>query len=176
MPIPPTSLHKTLIPLIFILMTYSAVSQNTSRKSDFWNNVHFGGGIGLGFTNGGFNGSISPSAIYQVSQQFATGVGLNFNYAKFNDNKFLAYGGSVLALYNPIPYLQFSGELEQLRVNREIPTLAGTIEDNYWSPALFVGVGYNNQYVTIGIRYDLLYDDNKSIYANAWMPFVRVYF
>ncbi len=176
MSIQQTNLQKPLIHLIFILMTLGAVSQNTSQKSDFWNNVHFGGGIGLGFTNGGFNGSISPSAIYQVSQQFATGVGLNFNYAKFNDNKFLAYGGSVLALYNPIPYLQFSGELEQLRVNREIPTMAGTIEDNYWSPALFLGVGYSNQHVTIGIRYDLLYDDNKSIYANAWMPFVRVYF
>lgn len=151
-------------------------AQNLAQNNNFWSRVRIGGGIGLGFTNGGFNGSISPSAIYQVSDQFATGVGLNFNYAKFNDNKFLAYGGSVLALYNPIPYLQFSGELEQLRINRNFPGLGGNYEENYWSPALFVGIGYSNQNITLGIRYDLLYDDNKSIYANAWMPFIRVYF
>lgn len=153
------------------------MGQNHRTKSDFWNNVHYGGGLGLGFTNGGFNGSVSPSAIYQVNEQFATGVSLNFNYAKFNDDKLLAYGGSVITLFNPVPLLQLSGELEQLRINRTISNLGlADIEDNYWSPALFLGLGYSNQNVTFGIRYDVLYDDDKSIYANAWMPFVRVYF
>lgn len=170
------SLNKLLVSLIFIIMTVTAVAQNPVSKSEFWNRVRFGGGIGLGFSNGGFNGSIAPSAIYQFNDQFASGVSLSFNYAKYNDNKFFAYGGSVLTLYNPIPFLQLSGELEQLRINRDIATIAGTLEDNYWAPALFLGIGYTNQYVTIGIRYDVLYDDNKSVYANAWMPFVRVYF
>jgi len=153
------------------------MGQNHQTKSNFWNNVHYGGGLGLGFTNGGFNGSVSPSAIYQVNEQFATGVSLNFNYAKFNDDKLLAYGGSVITLFNPVPLLQLSGELEQLRINRTISNLGlADIEDNYWSPALFLGLGYSNQNVTFGIRYDVLYDDDKSIYANAWMPFVRVYF
>jgi long-subunit fatty acid transport protein len=168
---------KTYLLLFFILIGFTVLGQNQNAKSDFWNNVRFGGGIGLGFTNGGFNGSISPSAIYQVNEQFATGVSLNFNYAKFNDDKLLAYGGSLLSLYNPVPFLQLSGEFEQLRINRTISYIGlDDIEDNYWSPALFLGIGYSNQNVTFGIRYDVLYDDNKSIYANAWMPFVRVYF
>ena len=168
---------KTYLLLFFILIGFTVLGQNQIAKSDFWNNVRFGGGIGLGFTNGGFNGSISPSAIYQVNEQFATGVSLNFNYAKFNDDKLLAYGGSLLSLYNPVPFLQLSGEFEQLRINRTISYIGlDDIEDNYWSPALFLGIGYSNQNVTFGIRYDVLYDDNKSIYANAWMPFVRVYF
>ncbi len=167
---------KLLFFLFFMFMFGTAMAQNQGPRSDFWNRVRFGGGIGLGFTNGGFNGSIAPSAIYQVSDQFATGISLNFNYAKFNDSQFLAYGGSVLALYNPIPFLQLSAEAEQLRINRDLETIAGTLEDDYWSPALFLGIGYTNQFATIGIRYDILYDDQKSIYANAWMPFVRVYF
>ena len=168
---------KTYLLLFFILIGFTVLGQNQNAKIDFWNNVRFGGGIGLGFTNGGFNGSISPSAIYQVNEQFATGVSLNFNYAKFNDDKLLAYGGSLLSLYNPVPFLQLSGEFEQLRINRTISYIGlDDIEDNYWSPALFLGIGYSNQNVTFGIRYDVLYDDNKSIYANAWMPFVRVYF
>ena len=89
----------------------------------------------------------------------------------------MAYGGSVLTLFNPIPFLQLSGELEQLRINRTISNIGfPDIEDNYWSPALFIGLGFVNQNITFGMRYDVLYDNNKSIYANAWMPFVRVYF
>ncbi len=49
-------------------------------------------------------------------------------------------------------------------------------DEQYWYPALFIGAGYRSQNFTMGIRYDILYDDAKSIYANAWMPFVRVYF
>jgi len=154
-------------------------NQNGIRKarSPFWSQVRFGGGIGLGFTNRGFNGSISPSAIYQVNDQFATGLSLNFNYAKFDDDKLLAYGGSVLTLFNPIPFLQLSGEFEQLRINRTYSLIGGQqVENNYWSPALFLGLGYTNNFMTVGVRYDVLYDAGKSVYANAWMPFVRVYF
>jgi long-subunit fatty acid transport protein len=168
---------KLYIFLFLLLIGFSSMGQNYQSKSDFWNRVHFGGGLGLGFTNGGFNGSVSPSAIYQVNEQFATGVSLNFNYAKFNEDKLLAYGGSVLTLFNPVPFLQLSGEFEQLRINRTLSTIGlNDIEDNYWSPALFLGLGYSNQNVTFGMRYDVLYDADKSIYANAWMPFVRVYF
>ncbi len=165
-----------LCSIILFMVTTWGTAQNLVRNNQFWEHVRYGGGLGLGFTNGGFNASISPSAIYQFNSQFATGISLSFNYAKFNDDKFIAYGGSLLSLYSPLPFLQLSGELEQLRINRELATFSGTLKDNYWSPALFLGLGYSNQNVTFGIRYDVLYDENKSIYANAWMPFVRVYF
>ena len=41
---------------------------------------------------------------------------------------------------------------------------------------LFIGAGYRSGNVTFGIRYDVLYDEKKSIYADAWVPFVRVFF
>ena len=170
------TLKKYFLALIFISFACFAQSQGSVGSSDFWRQVRFGGGIGLGFTNGGFNGSIAPSAIYQFNPQFATGVSLSFNYAKFNDNKLLAYGGSLLSLYNPIPQIQLSAELEQLRTNRTINAFPNDIMDNYWSPALFLGVGYSTYNVTVGLRYDVLYNDEKSIYLNALMPFVRVYF
>ena len=166
-------MKRYILGLLF-LIAFSANSQTS--PSNFWNDVRFGGGIGLGFSNGYFNGSIAPSAIYQVNEQFATGVSLNFNYAKFDDDRLLAYGGSVLALYNPIPFIQLSSEWEQLRVNRTYALEGGDLEDNYWSPALFLGIGYSNRNVTFGLRYDVLYDDNKSIYTNALMPFIRLYF
>ena len=171
------SLKKRLILCIFFTaLSGMGYSQLTSQNSDFWNKVHFGGNLGLGFGNNSFNASISPSGIYQATEQWGLGAGLSFNYAKFRDAKLLAYGGSLLTLFNPIPALQLSAEMEQLRVNRQLELDGGNREDNYWSPALFLGLGYGNRNVTIGIRYDVLHDSQKSIYANALMPFVRVYF
>lgn len=164
--------HK-ILSLVF-LIGFSCLSQNT--PGDLWSNVRFGGGMGIGFTNGGFNGSLSPSAIYRFNDRFATGAGIGFNYAKFNDDTLLAYGGSILSLYNPIPNIQFSGELEQMRINRTYALEGNNLEENYWSPALFLGIGYSNQNITFGLRYDVLYNDDKSIHTNALMPFVRVYF
>lgn len=169
-------LKKTILLSFFTLLSHSIFSQNGPAKENFWSNVRYGGNFGLGFSNGGFNASISPSALYQFNEQFATGTSLSFNYAKYDDQKLIAYGGSILSLFNPIPQLQISAEFEQLRINRTIDTPTTYWEDNYWSPALFVGFGYSTYNVTFGVRYDLLYNNDKSIYGDALMPFVRVYF
>ena len=153
-----------------------SMSQYSTGQSDFWKQVRYGGGIGLDIFNGGFNASISPSAIYPVSNTFSAGVSLNVNYAKFDDSKLLAYGGSILSLYNPIPQIQLSGELEQLRINSKFQGVAETINENYWSPALFLGIGFTNRNVTVGVRYNILYDGGNSIYADGLLPFVRFYF
>ena len=172
----PRGVKKLFLVSFFLFSCISSFSQTQNQKSEFWNKVRFGGGIGLNFVNGGFNGSIAPSAIYQFNNKIALGTSLNFNYSKFNNSKLLAYGGSVLSLYNPIQFLQASVELEQLRINRSFDTSLMQLEDNYWSPALFLGLGYTSNNFTVGVRYDVLYNDQKSIYANAWLPFVRVFF
>ncbi len=173
--------RKTLLKNLFIFIFFAlsnsfCFSQNISSPNSFWENVRFGGGIGLGFSNGGFNGSIAPSAIYDVNNYFSAGLSLSANYAKYEDDKFFAYGGSLVTFYNPIPLLQLSAELEQLRVNETLTANSSSIDINYWSPAMFLGAGYRNNNITFGIRYNVLHDSNKSIYANAWIPFVRVYF
>ncbi|QLG44621.1 alpha-ketoglutarate decarboxylase [Costertonia aggregata] len=172
-----TPLFQKQTKILFLGALFLFLGQNCiAQKSMFWENVRFGGGLGLGFTNGGFNGFISPSAIYQFNDRFAAGTSLSFNYAKFDENTFLAYGGSILSLYNPLRYVQLSAEVEQLRINRTLALDGGNFEDNYWSPAVFFGVGYTDRNFTVGIRYNILHDNTKSIYANAWMPFVRVFF
>jgi len=170
-------LKTLLLALFLVAFTMVVCAQDPTPKSAFWSQVRFGGGLGLGISNGGFNASVSPSAIYQFNDRFAAGTSLTFNYAKYLESKRYAYGGSILTLYNPIHFLQLSAELEQLRINQTLATIGGpNIEDDYWSPALFLGIGYTDRNFTVGIRYDVLYDDDKSIYLNAWMPFVRVYF
>lgn len=167
---------KILLTCLSVCALSFIYSQNTQRTNNFWRDVRYGGSLGLNFFSGGFNASVSPSAIYPFSDRFSAGTSLNFNYAKFDDDELLAYGGSLLSLYNPIPEIQLSAELEQLRINRTFEAFPNTIKDNYWSPALFLGIGYSTYNVTVGLRYNLLFDEDRSIYANALLPFIRVFF
>ena len=81
-----------------------------------------------------------------------------------------------MTFYNPIPALQLSAEFEEIRVSREEVFFGNTFEDDYWSPALFFGIGFGNRNVMVGVRYNVLHDEGKSIYIDPWIPFVRVYF
>ena len=51
-------------------------------KSDFWNHVQFGGGLGLSIGSGYTDISIARSAIYTVNQYFSVGLGAQYTYAK----------------------------------------------------------------------------------------------
>lgn len=146
-------------------------------SNEFWKHVRFGGGIGFSFGDGFFSGTLAPSTIYEFNDQFALGVGLNGTYNSFKNNyKSTIVGGSILGLFNPIQEIQLSAEIEALNVDRKWDNRLGIDDQNYWYPALFVGVGYRTRNITIGIRYDVLYDSDKSIYADPWAPFVRIYF
>lgn len=162
----------------------STYSQPPRMPSDFWKRVQVGGGLGLGFGNGYTDIAVAPSAIYNFNRYFAAGVGVTGNYVRFRDYsadvdeyRSWIYGGSVIGLFMPIPQIQLSVELEQLRVNSRLETVDfGTVHDDFWNTGLFLGAGYRTQNVTIGLRYNVLFDPDKTVYADSWMPFVRVYF
>lgn len=162
--------------LMFIvsMMPYAVTAQEI--QNSFWNKVQFGGGLGISFGNGNFSGTIAPSAIYNFNEYVAMGPSLIFSYQQNDFFKSTLYGGSWITLFNPIPAIQLSAEVEQLRVHQEIEFITTTEHDNFWNTALFAGVGYRAGPVTIGLRYNILYHDEDRVYASAWNPFVRVYF
>ncbi len=171
--------HKKLIVFIFSLMLFFVSkidAQEVKEKSEFWKKVQFGGGFGLGFSGNGSNISVAPSAIYNVNSKFALGTSLQYNYSKFKGfyNSHM-YGGSVMALVNPIQEIQLSAEVEQLRVNVNYDNSSLNSND-FWNTALFIGAGYRTNNVTIGVRYNVLHNDSDNVYTDAFMPFVRVYF
>ncbi len=170
-------LNKKLCLSFLIILSLAGAIHAQQNKNSFWNNVRFGGGLGLSFGDGFFGGTIAPSAIYEFDNAFAMGLGLN---ATFNNEKSIykstILGGSLIGLFNVINEVQLSAEFEQLHVNRRYDVNINLDDDKYWSPALFLGIGYRNGNVTFGIRYDVLYDADKSIYIDPWAPFVRFYF
>ncbi|AXT61325.1 alpha-ketoglutarate decarboxylase [Aquimarina sp. AD10] len=173
-----TNENSKILILVFIIIF--SLQKVYSQDQNFWSNVRFGGNIGIGFSGDTFNGVIAPSAVYDFNQWFSAGLGLHFGYT--DGLNFIAtnYGASIITLYSPFQELQLSAEFEQMGVNRSFDTdvrnNVNTISQNYWYPALFLGAGYRTGFVSIGIRYDVLYDDDKSIYASPYSPFVRVFF
>ncbi len=167
--------------LCLALCLYSShsyiVAQNTEvPKRAFWNDVRFGGSLGLNFSDGSFSGFLAPKAVYDFNRYTSAGVGLAGSYT--NTSRYSSYtaGASVLGLLRPFNPLQLSAEFEEHYVSRDLKLDGANISDSYWYPALFFGLGYNTGPVTVGVRYDVLYDSEKSIYANAFMPFVSIYF
>ncbi|MRX39142.1 hypothetical protein GJU43_07640 [Flavobacterium sp. LC2016-23] len=175
---------KSFFVILMFLFSNLAVSQTQQNyvidnTTGFWERVQFGGGLGLGIGSGYTDISVMPSAIYNINEIVAVGVGLQFGYLSSKNyyNSFV-YGGSIVGLVNPIPEIQLSAELEQVRVNTdyESNSFRPAFSDNYWDTALYLGAGYRTGSVTIGARYDVLFDDDRSLYGSAFMPFVRVYF
>ncbi|WP_242202928.1 alpha-ketoglutarate decarboxylase [Aestuariivivens insulae] len=172
-----TNNQKTKVCLItFVLGFFGYLSSQESQK-DFWNHVRFGGGLGLNFGDGYFSSTIAPSAIYEFNDAFALGLGLNASFVNLKrEYKSTILGGSLIGLFNIVNEVQLSAEFENLNVNTRYNVNLNLPRDNYWVPALYLGAGYRSGNVTLGIRYDVLYDKNKSIYIDPWAPFVRFYF
>lgn len=170
-----TSIRVFGISSLLFLLPLFLLAQGPTQPSAFWEKVDFGGGVGLNFGNRVFNIALSPSAIYRATEFYAVGTGLTFSYSKFDEAELSAYGISVLNYVNPIPQIQLSAEFDQLRINRNYENFLEA-DDNYWLPALHLGIGYGSRNFIAGIRYDVLFDDGRSIYADPWTPFIRVYF
>lgn len=158
---------KPLFFFIFLNISLFAFSQ----KSDFWNNVQFGGGFNLGFGDQTTVG-ISPSAIYNFDNGFALGTSLGYLYSEINDFSTSAFSTSLISLYQTNFGIQFSGELEYYFAKQK--DNFGSNNSNF--PALHLGVAYSQNRFAFGIRYDVLYHDNKSIFASPISPVIRFYF
>lgn len=156
---------------------YAQENTENKTKSDFWNHVQFGGGFGLGVGNNYADIMVAPSAIYNFNSYVSAGLGLQYNYIKQKDfyNANL-YGASILALFNPLEELQISTEIEQLKVNRTFKNNFESNSQDFWNTALFIGLGYRSENITMGMRYNILHKNRDNIYPEAFMPFVRIYF
>jgi hypothetical protein len=147
------------------------------QKKIFFSRVQYGGGLGLMIGNSNADIMVSPSAIYPFNEYVSVGFGAQYSYIKQKDfYKANLYGGSIIALFHLLKEIQISTELEQLRVNQTFHDAMGNATADFWNSALFVGVGYRNENITMGIRYNVLHKDRENVYTDALMPFIRVLF
>lgn len=158
---------KNIILLFCLITSLSAFSQ----KDNFWDHVQFGGGFSLVFGNQ-TNIGISPTAIYNFDNGFALGAGLGYMYREISDFSTNAYNASIISLYQTNFGVQFSSEFEYFFTSQT--NSFGTFKTDF--PALHFGIAYNSGRFAFGVRYDVLYDDNKSIFASPISPVIRFFF
>lgn len=169
-------MYKLSFFICFSFLTFLSVfAQETKDNVKSKDKIHFGGGIQLSFGNAYTAVGVSPSVVYDISDQWASGIGATYLYVndKFHKMNYNVVGGSALVLFNPIKQIQLNTEFEYLHIKKNY-----TIEnDQYWLPAWYIGVGYNiGKRGSMGVRYDVLWDKEKSIYNDALTPYFKFYF
>ena len=172
---------KTVFLFVFLTFSCPFYAQEKplpkAKTGDFWSKVQVGGGFGLAIGNDYTDITVAPSAIYNFNEHFALGSGLQYSNLKqkhyYSSN---VYGGSLIGLYNPMEEIQLSLELEEVSVNNQYMDLGGNLKESFWNTGLFVGAGYQEGNVTLGARFNVLFDKDKNVYGDAFMPFVRVFF
>jgi hypothetical protein len=163
--------------LLLLSCSFSWIqAQENDNGPNFWDNVSIGGGIGLGVGSGYFSVYVAPSAIYNFNEYLSAGPGIQYSYQSGDNFDSSLYGISAIVLANPIPAIQLSTELEQVYVNQNQEFFNGTVSTNFWNTALYLGAGFRAGPATIGLRYNVLFQEDDAIYASAWVPFVRVFF
>ncbi len=156
--------------LLFLL--FLSLNVFAQQKSDFWEHVKYGGGFTLGFGTQTTIG-ISPSAVYDFENGFLLGAGVNYIYSEIGSFSTNVYGASLISLYNIQQVgMQISGEFEHSYAKQT--NTSGSIKTSF--PALYFGLAYNRGRFAFGFRYDVLYDENRSVYASPFSPIVRFYF
>ena len=172
--------YFSIIKMTFIysilLILSNDISAQTTTQPDFWKNVQFGGGLQLNIGSGFTNIGVSPSMLYNINEFVSVGTGLQVSYVSANNSySSLIYGVNLTTLYNPIESIQLSVDLEQLRVSTTFDNIA-IPKQSFWNTGLWLGAGYRTNNITIGGRYNVLFNKNNSVYSNAFLPFVRIYF
>lgn len=169
-------MKKYLFALLFPVFCFSQVKldslatvQTPEKK------LKFGLGTGFNFV-GGTSISLSPNLTYQLNDKISLGGGLLFNYTGIkNYQNVTTFGANVLGFYKPLEKFLTTLEFAELNVNRK--NLQTNLKDNFWDSALFVGAGYQiTPKISVGAKYNLLYNKDKSVYSSPLIPFVNIGF
>ncbi|PKA96416.1 hypothetical protein B0O79_0051 [Flavobacteriaceae bacterium MAR_2009_75] len=175
-------LLKVTLSFLFVLLcdvSYSQVAEIAVKDSANVVNkrLKFGCGFGLSFV-GGTNIGLSPNLMYAVSNKMSIGVGLQGNYTAIKDiQSTTTIGANIIGQYSPIPKLTTLLEFAELNVNTKQETVTGDIKDNFWESILFVGAGLNiTNKIALGVKYNVLYKEDESVYTSPIIPFVNITF
>lgn len=171
--------NRIFLSILIVLSAHCysfAQTSSGTEKSDFLDHVRFGGSLGASFADDGFGIFLAPKAVYDFNRFTSAGIGLAGSYTSVDEFSASSFSGSLIGLLRPVKNIQLSAEFEENYVSKNWELEGANRKDSYWYPALFLGLGYTAGPVTVGVRYDVLYDDTKSIYGSALMPFISVYF
>lgn len=153
-----------------------AVQQNNAGSGGKWT---FGGNIGLGpSSDGGFQVSIAPEVGYKASENLELGAAVGYNYFKNDFYKSSFFNFGPYANYSILQSLFLRAQYQYLFGDAEAATgysFGTSTNKDISESALWLGGGYqsrigNNVYYRIGMMYNVLYNEDDSVYGSAFLP------
>ena len=208
-------MKKTLLGLLAVIglstLTNAQVIYNsTGRKGDAKyrenaavkgfdkNKLIFGTGFELGLWGNYFNGGISPTVGYRITDWFAAGITGRFSYKSIRDNYAFPdnNGGFIFKpqrarIFGPSVWTRFSF-LESYFIHAEFEyninsitgyeynhqTIYQKISDSYNTTSLMLGVGFKSYLTdrlsfTGTVLYDVLQNVGSNLYVDPNNPSVR---
>ncbi len=172
-----------ILTLLFIgVYGWSQVDATKPREKK--GRVVVGGGLGLGF-NRGFNIQANPDIGYRI-KGFEFGASVGIAYQKYNgtddlydpDFKYTLWNFGPYLLYMPIPQIYLRGQYQFYTGKWDIKSV-NYQDQNYNESTLWLGGGYQDKiaehvYYRIGFLYNVLYDENDSIFNSGFIPTIGI--
>ncbi|MXV38901.1 hypothetical protein GO491_09495 [Flavobacteriaceae bacterium Ap0902] len=159
--------------LSFILMTVSIQAQVAVSSQSNYNKLRVGGGIGLNFgSNSYFGFNISPFVGYALAPQLEAGLTAGYQYGKSDYQKSNLFSGGPYVNYYAFPSLFIRGHYEYYTGDLEYRNTGNSF--SFDESALWIGGGYQStgsvRFQT-GIMYNVLYNEDDSIFSSGIRPF-----
>lgn len=141
----------------------------------------FGGGAGIGFSNGrgysGTNISISPRVGYKVTENLEVGASGGITWLNSTNFNSTMIGLGPFANYYFGRNIYLSARHQHYFINQKDKVYNqkfSTQED-----ALYIGGGYMTKiaggvYMQVGASYNVLYNKNKSVFGTGFVPNVGI--
>lgn len=169
-------MKKLFLTFGFMLFVGGIMAQNILvPKQSGGSPWSIGGNIGVSGQNGGWDISLAPRLGYQMAENLEAGFNINYTFGKQYSTKYqiLGIGPEInyhfSGLFAGVAYL-YNSVWTKSKFGKGIH-----IDEN----ALFLGGGYRhhiggNTYLMGGIRYNVLYKKEKSIFSSAFLPYFGV--
>lgn len=158
------------------LFSQSKKSKKTKEKSEWLNDVWYGGGINLGFNSDNYSSyfvfGISPLAGYRLNSFISVGprFSLDWTIAKYNTGFSILKYNSLdygLGVFSRVKFLDyFFAHFEYSQLNETIGYIDGNTlrKERQWRDIALIGIGYNSNTpfaYEIYINYNFLEENNS---------------
>ncbi len=153
--------------------TFAPSKKPPVKKETFKDRLFFNGNVGFSFGDI-TQVQLSPGVGYRVNNEFGIGTGITYIYSSDSRGSTKLsqsiFGPRAFAIYKFHPQFYATSKYEFLRFKQKI---GNTVSAKREVPAWFVGLGFRTGSQGIGFSveglYDILHDENKSIYSNAFV-------
>ena len=160
-----------IIPLLLLFTTVAFAqkgSYTVDQESNWQDRIYYGGGFGLSGGSWGTSIRLSPIVGYMISDRLSGGIGITYEYYKWNDFSDNRWGGQVFMRMNVIKQFFIYGSYQFINYSTG-PTLEGP-RDTVARLPLGIGLSQpigNRSSINFLAAYDVLWDEQ--VYQSPWV-------